>query len=286
MNVPHRPSPEEIYLDKKRAELAALESQLTEKELELHTMRGGLLAFERQYDEVVKSRYDQLDELKIKIAELAPARSEREEPAQHQADGKAQAKGQPRPVRRPPPAKPKDKATEEKKPADFNPAESLKRLYRDVAKTIHPDLADNDANRAHRHQFMVRANEAYEAGDEKRLLAVFQEWEEAPESVKGEGAAAELVRVIRKIARCEQRIVTIAMEEQEIQTSGLFGMKMMAEEASQFERDLLGEMTGRLDAEIEAAKAYLAMLEQAAGRRASDPHADPPDFAAEPPAGA
>ena len=281
MNVPpphppHRPSPEEIYLDKKRGELAALESQLTEKELELHTMRGGLLAFERQYDEVVKSRYDQLDELKIKIAELAPARPQEEPAAAPKGDdAKASANPRPRPVRRPPPKKP----SEEKKSADFNPAESLKRLYRDVAKTIHPDLADTDENRGHRHAFMVRANEAYEAGDEKKLLAVFQEWEEAPESVKGEGAAAELVRVIRKIARCEQRIVTIAMEEQEMQTSGLFGMKMMAEEAQQFERDLLAEMTGRLDAEIEAAKAYLAMLEQSTGRKASEvtPVAEPPE---------
>jgi hypothetical protein len=67
------------------------------------------------------------------------------------------------------------------------------------------------------------------------------------------------------------------MEQQEIQTSGLFGMKMMSEEAAQFERDLLAEMTQRLDAEIDAAKAYLAMLEDAAGRKASDvTPAEPP----------
>ena len=47
----------------------------------------------------------------------------------------------------------------------FNPTEVLKRLYRDVAKAMHPDLADNDEERGHRHVFMSRANEAYEASN-------------------------------------------------------------------------------------------------------------------------
>ena len=271
MNVPRRPTPEELYLEKKRAELAVLESQLAERELELHTARGSLLAFEKQYEAEVGSRFDRLDELKMRIAELMPPKAIESETSGDGSDAKAQAaaKSRPRPRRKPPEAKPSEGDPKEKKepaparhPADFNPAESLKRLYRDVAKSLHPDLADSDENRGHRHEFMVRANEAYEAGDEKRLLAVFHEWEEAPESVKGAGAGADLVRVIRKIAACEKRIVTIAMEMQELQTTGLFGMKMMAQEAAQFERDLLAEMTGRLDAEIEAAQQYLAMLQE------------------------
>ena len=74
--------------------------------------------------------------------------------------------------------------------------------------------------------------------------------------------AADLIRAIRKIAWCEERLVKIDEEVQQIQSSGLFGMKMMAEEAAQFERDLFNEMTGRLDAEIEAARAYLVELEK------------------------
>ena len=45
MPVPRRLSPEERYLQKKRAELATLEAQLAERELEVHTLRGGLISF-------------------------------------------------------------------------------------------------------------------------------------------------------------------------------------------------------------------------------------------------
>jgi hypothetical protein len=260
---PRRPTPEEKYLDKKRAELAIIEAQLAERELELHTMRGSLVAFEKQYEAIVSERYAQLEELHVRIAELAPVRAgeERKGDAKAQAtDDAAAARGRPRPRAKATVEKPKDQPAAEK-PAEFNPAESLKLLYRDVAKTMHPDLADSDESRAHRHTFMVRANEAYEAGDEQRLLAVFHEWESHPESVKGAGTAADLVRCIRKLDWCEQRLTAIAAEIEQLQTSGLFGMKMMADEAAQFERDLLSEMTARLDAEIDAARAYLAMLE-------------------------
>src|SRR5438874_12318254 len=73
MGVSRRPSPEERYLEKKRAELAELEAQLAERELELHTMRGGLIAFEAQYEAVVSAKYALLDELRVRIAELTPA---------------------------------------------------------------------------------------------------------------------------------------------------------------------------------------------------------------------
>jgi hypothetical protein len=264
MALPRRPSPEELYLEKKRAELGALETQLAERELELHTMRGGMISFEAQYQAMVGAKYTELDEIQAKIAELmppAPPTSEQPtEPAKPQAAGTAR----PRPRRRPPVALPKPKPQETtEKPPDFNPAETLKRLYRDVAKSLHPDLADSDESRAHRHQFMIRANQAYEAADEAALLAVFHDWEQAPESVKGDGTAADLVRVIRKIAWIEQRLFKIAEEIHQVQTSGLFGMKMMADEAAEFERDLMAEMTGRLDEDIAAAKEILARLEAA-----------------------
>jgi hypothetical protein len=275
VDLPRRQTPEERYLEKKRGELSALESQLAEHELELHTVRGTLIAFEKNYEAVVSDRYAQLEELHMKIAELTapPAFVQMKQRYEALCGAAAdRAKAQTTGWRRPPrnaPAAAATSAERQEQVAAFNPPESLKRLYRDVAKSIHPDLADSDENRAHRHRFMVRANEAYETGDEQRLLAIFQEWDAAPESVKGVDTAADLVRVIRKIAAAEERMVRIADEVQQLQTSGLFGMKMMADEAAQFERDLLAEMTGRLDEEIEAARAYLAKLEK---KLATDGH--------------
>ena len=45
-----------------------------------------------------------------------------------------------------------------------------------------------------------------------------------------------------------------------IETAGIFGIKLLAEEADKLERDFLSEMTTRLDEEIEGAKALLTRL--------------------------
>jgi hypothetical protein len=276
---PRRLTPEEKELAVKRQRLAELEPLLVERELELETVRGGILAFEKKYQAATIERYAQLDDLRARIAELhalrAPddtaaraaaavsrAAAERTAAAARAAVPKPQPK---RAVsaRKPPPASP----TAQPKPSpttDFNPSERLKRLFRDVAKAIHPDLADNDEERSHRHAFMTRANEAYEQSSEQRLADILHEWQCAPESVKGQGPAAELIRAIRKIDRCETRLVQINIELEKLQTSGVFGIKMLADEADKLERDFLEEMTQRLDADIAAARMLLEKMEREA----------------------
>jgi hypothetical protein len=88
--------------------------------------------------------------------------------------------------------------------------------------------------------------------------------------------------VIRRIDRAELRLAAIAREMDQLQTSGLFGMKMMSEEAGQFERDLLAEMTGRLEGEIAMAKQMLARLEERAAATATQQLQLPPQTPAEP----
>jgi len=51
----------------------------------------------------------------------------------------------------------------------FTPSENLKKLYREVAKRVHPDLATEESERQRRHELMAEANRAYAEGDEARL---------------------------------------------------------------------------------------------------------------------
>ena len=67
-------SPEERELERKRAELAALEADLVERELELSTLQAELAAFETEYLRVVGRRYAELDEIRARIAEAHAAR--------------------------------------------------------------------------------------------------------------------------------------------------------------------------------------------------------------------
>jgi hypothetical protein len=277
MDLPRRLTPEEKELAVKREQLEELEQQLVERELELETLRGGLLAFEKKYQAATLERYALLDELRARIVELQASRAPENDTAVRAAAAESRARAEktaaaarakvtaapPKPAvgaRRPGGNRPTSQSPKPSPSPDFNPTETLKRLYRDVAKSLHPDLADDESERETRHAFMIRANEAYEQESEQRLADLLHEWHCAPEAVKGQGPAAELIRAIRKIHRCEERLMAINLEMDKLQTAGIFGMKMIAEEAEQFERDFLTEMTGRLDAEIEGAKALLLRL--------------------------
>ena len=111
---------------------------------------------------------------------------------------------------------------------------------------------------------MVKANEAYDAGDELKLSAILHEWESSPEAIRGHGTVPDLVRTIRKIHRCKLRLAHIAVEIKRLTGTSLYSLKNMADAAQNFERDLLSEMTERLDQQIADAKRKLEKLEKAA----------------------
>jgi len=68
-------------------------------------------------------------------------------------------------------------------------------LYRDVAKTIHPDLSPDEGERKRRQELMAIANKAYAEGDRKTLEDILYEWE-PPRSYDSElDIALALVKV-------------------------------------------------------------------------------------------
>jgi hypothetical protein len=246
-------TPEEKELVRKLAELTVLQGELTQRELDLATLQAELHAFERMYLRIVGIRYAELDEIEAQIAEAlaraAPKNSEeqnRASQARAQANESAQAsKIAQQPGRR-------DK---------FTPSDALKKLYREVAKCIHPDLAIDENDRVRRQRFMAEANQAYEDGDEARLREILCEWESSPESVEGDGVGAELVRVIRKVAQIERRLQAIESIIAQLRSSDLFRLKVEVERREAEERDLLAEMASRLDQQIADARRHLASLQ-------------------------
>jgi hypothetical protein len=246
--------PEEYELARKREEQATLETELAERELRSANLRAELSAFERQYMHFVGSRYADLDELKAQIAE----RLAREQPANERArqaahDARARA-SETKSVAG-------EKAAEE--PRAFKAAPGMKRLYRDVAKRIHPDLTSDRDDRVKRQQLMAEANEAYEQGDEARLGKILIEYECSPEAVQGEGPGAELVRAIRRISQARSRLAEIEAEMQEAVRSDLYQLKSRLDEAQKHGRDVLKEMVGKVDDQIEQAKRRLEDPEMA-----------------------
>jgi hypothetical protein len=249
-----QPTPEERELSRKLAELSELEETLAQKELALSTLQVELHVFEVRYLDTVGKRYAELDEVEADIAELQASLEphntelvERAESARARAQESADAldAGRDLPVRRAGP-----------------PSESLKKLFRKVARVIHPDLAEDEEVRAKRQTLMAAANRAYLAGDEEGLASVLKEWEESPETVVGHGTAAELLRAIRQIARVQTRIEAIEQEIAALRDGELYRLRDRVEAAEAAGRDLLAEMAAALEPQIAAARARLAALEQ------------------------
>ncbi|MCX5769033.1 MAG: molecular chaperone DnaJ [Candidatus Hydrogenedentes bacterium] len=252
MQIARRQTPEQRELENKLGELCALQRDLVERELELATLRAELAAFESKYLATVGQRYAELDEIEAQIAE-AEARLN---PVDDSLKGRAQEWRQK--------AEQSARATtldqEPAKEGRFAPSDELKRLYREVAKAVHPDLAGDEQERTRRHRFMAEANQAYENGDEGRLRAILGEWESAPESVKGDGVAADLVRTLRKIAFTQERLRAIAAEIAELKSTDLFRLKVKAEAANDEGHDLLAVMVCDIDSKIEDARRRLSDL--------------------------
>ena len=107
---------------------------------------------------------------------------------------------------------------------------------------------------------MAEANRAYEEGDEAKLRAILDEWESSPEAVEGEGAGADLVRAIRKIAQVEKRFGAIETEMEQLKASDLYQLKVKVEEAENAGEDPLAGMASQVEAKIAAERKRLVEL--------------------------
>jgi hypothetical protein len=244
--------PEEQELARKRDEQSSVETELADCELRAANLRAELGAFERQYLHFVGSRYAELDELNAQVAEqIARAQPHNERAQKAARDARARA------------ASTKSTAGEksESAPKAFHASAELKRLYRDVARRIHPDLTSDRDDRAKRQALMAQANEAYERGDEALLTKVLTEYECSPEAVKGDGAGADLIRVIRRISQARSRLSEIEAELQELLRSDLNQLKARVDQAEQHGRDVLAEIIGKVDEQVAQAKRRLENLE-------------------------
>lgn len=247
--------PEEEELARLETRLAELKEQLADRELELATSRRRLLDFQLRYMAIVGKRLAELDRLEAQIAALEAARDPSPEAEQEARASAARARQSSEALGDDPDAL--GQAAAEPQPEI---SEDLKKLYRQVAKAVHPDLAADDDDRALRGQLMAEANAAYQAGDVERLRAILEDWHSRPEAVSGDGVGAELVRVIRSIAAVETRLAELADEIVSCAEGSLADLNSDFLKAQEEGRDLLQEMADKLDQRIEAARGRLAEL--------------------------
>jgi pyruvate/2-oxoglutarate dehydrogenase complex dihydrolipoamide acyltransferase (E2) component len=250
---------EEKELKDKKVALAELEEVLATSELERATLFGELMSFQRIYLETVGELIAKLDELEAKVAEaLARKQAKNESSARNAAGARKRA------------TESSQAYQEEKKDThpkiQFNPTPSLKTLFREVAKRIHPDLAKNDEDRLLREDLMKQANEAYRNGNKEMLHAILEEYEARSKSNKREDVRTEIARLIRSIDLAKARIVEIKNEIHQLMSSELFTLKKRFDDAKLENRDFLAEMTIYLHQKIQLAKAELEEIHSRGGK--------------------
>ena len=251
-----RPGPEAEELGRRRAELAVVDAELAERELALTTFKADLATFETQYRRALGARYARLDQL----AEWFEARKARRNG--QAADG---------PLQDPPGADEEFPSGQNwawvredadgAAPADARSgtvSEAAKRLFRLLARRIHPDLANDPAERERRTNLMVQANDAYERGDVVTLQRLLDNWDRSPDSVVGNGTRAELERVLRRLIQMRERLAEIDAEAAGLEASAMGWLRRRVRKAAAEGWDLLSHMGRELDRQITEAEEELS----------------------------
>lgn len=216
------------------ARVTRLEADVRERTETVEGVKSGLEAFRIRYRQDVGLLHEQLDALELAIAE-----AELGELAKKLDEAGPEAPPQP-------------SAPAPEGPARFT-SDAVRKLFRDVAKTIHPDLALDEHTRHRRHALMIEANQAYARGDEEQLRWILQAWQRSPEAVQGSDPEAMRLRFVRRIAQLEEQLEGLSIELAALKDSPLWELKVMVDQAAIRGKDIVRDMVRRLERDIMAA---------------------------------
>jgi hypothetical protein len=249
-----QPGPNAASIAEKRDRLAALRAALAEREADVAQLRSQLKAFEVRYLQRVGVLYAELDEIAARI-------TEREVDLYHSDSARRRAKE----------ARQRAQQTHEaafgadQEPEEFDPSPSLKTLFREVAKRIHPDFATDEAERKHFTLLMTRANQAYNCGDTDTLQRLLDDHLEVNASAADEGDGVTLLRLARQIQHAVRDIAALDREHQALLQSEIGQLYTGAEAAANEDRDLLAELAASLRERIADAQYRLEFVERQVG---------------------
>ncbi|KAA6218523.1 hypothetical protein [Streptomyces filamentosus] len=243
------------------------EQALIEFEIAVETFRVEVENFSRLHHQKLGPMYARLDELDASIAEARAARSGDPEDLRLAREARAAVLPLPgvealfddwidsdglspeaaamlteRPVR---------------PPQRVRPSEEVRRLYRELARKAHPDLAREEGERKRREEFITRVNAAYARGDEGLLRELAAEWEAGP--VPAEERLSESEELYARLEWLAQRKDILSVLARELEDSAIGSMLRLAPEDPD---RLLEEIAEQLRGQVTEREAELAELVQ------------------------
>jgi hypothetical protein len=143
---------------------------------------------------------------------------------------------------------------------------AAKQLYRKLARRFHPDLAETEADRAHRTEIMAQINEAYTVRSLAKLKALQNLPNKAPAQQQREPPAhIRLQQLEAFYAELETKITSMKRERERLMASSLMDLKIDARVARRQGRDLLAEIAAAARRELEEKQQELERLRHAQG---------------------
>ncbi|MBO1333509.1 hypothetical protein [Streptomyces sp. VRA16 Mangrove soil] len=214
----------------------AAEQALIEFEIAVETFRVEVENFSRLHHQKLGPMYTRLDELEALIAEATAERSGDPEDRRRAEEARARVLPMPgveelfhgwmdgdglfpeavamltdQPVR---------------PPQRVRPSEEARKLYRELARKAHPDLAQDDRERERRDEFIARVNAAYGRGDEALLRELAEEWAAGP--VPAERAPSPSEELYARLEWLAQRKELLTVVARDLEESAIGSMLRMA----------------------------------------------------------
>jgi hypothetical protein len=243
----------------------AAEQALIEFEIAVETFRVEVENFSRLHHQKLGPMYSRLDELDALIAEARAARTGDPEDLRRARDARALVMPMPgvdelfhdwlgseglsddaaamltdRPVR---------------PPERVRPSDEVRRLYRELVRRAHPDLAQDEAERTRRDAFIARVNAAYGRGEEQLLRELAEEWAAGPAPERTRPSESE--ELYERLEWLAQRKELLTVVARELEDSAIGSMLRMAPDDPD---RLLEEIAEQLLAQVGEREAELAEL--------------------------
>ncbi|MFB8383715.1 MULTISPECIES: hypothetical protein [Streptomyces] len=231
------------------------EQALIEFEIAVETFRVEVENFSRLHHQKLGPMYARLDELDALIAEARAAKSGDPEDERKAREARA--------VVMPMPGvdelfhdwmdtdglSPEAAAmlTEQpvRPPKRVRPSEEARRLYRELARKAHPDLAQDEVERQRRDEFIARVNAAYGRGDVELLKELVAEWEAGP--VQPPAPLSESEELYARLEWLSRRKELLTVLAKELEDGAIGSMLRMApDDPDQLLEDIAEQLLGEV----------------------------------------
>ncbi len=216
----------------------AAEQALIEFEIALETFRVEVENFSRLHHQKLGPMYAHLDELDAQIAEARAAASGDPEDLRKAQEARSMVMPMPGVDALfhgwmdsdglSPEAAAMLDGKSVRTPKRVRPSEEARKLYRELARKAHPDLAQDETERSRRDEFITRVNAAYGLGDAAMLRELAEEWAAGP--VPAEQQLSESDELYARLEWLSRRKELLTAVARELEESAIGAMLRMAPE--------------------------------------------------------